>query len=361
MPHLNRIAIPLVEGSSNAGRSPQGAGWCPCSGHAAGRFVLMVSPPVIGRLADLVGQDEAKCPKSEQLHDNSGPMDLIYLFIELMEPRAVLGVGIIIAFGISGFLAVQAKMSTGYRWLFSVLSLSVSLAGTSLFASLILFEDLTFRYTLFVRLIGTTSYLLGMYSLVLLYRPAFPRSIFVLFALLSLSGYALWTSPGAARNWNMVCQFAIAVFTLAVVTRARDDLAPNTRWLSICLCLFSACGLLPSLFAMLATGMDPGPGPISLDSPMRRVAILFWAVSPMAVYAVVTGVIHARIASKLKRAIDLDVLTGAYSRRYLFERGEQLLKHRTTEAPPSLGVMLIDVDHFKQVNDQWGHAIGDEV
>jgi hypothetical protein len=52
-------------------------------------------------------------------------MSLSTSFIELLEPRTVMAVGSIIAFGTSGFLAVQAYMSTGYRWLFCVLTWNV--------------------------------------------------------------------------------------------------------------------------------------------------------------------------------------------------------------------------------------------
>jgi diguanylate cyclase (GGDEF)-like protein len=55
-----------------------------------------------------------------------------------------------------------------------------------------------------------------------------------------------------------------------------------------------------------------------------------------------------------------DTLTGLYSRRYLDEQLPGLIKsHRRNQAPLSL--LIIDLDHFKRVNDEYGHLVGDEV
>jgi len=55
-----------------------------------------------------------------------------------------------------------------------------------------------------------------------------------------------------------------------------------------------------------------------------------------------------------------DSLTGLLNRRALYEIIEKE-QARTQEAGIPLGVVMIDLDHFKMINDQYGHLVGDEV
>ena len=55
-----------------------------------------------------------------------------------------------------------------------------------------------------------------------------------------------------------------------------------------------------------------------------------------------------------------DALTGAHNRRYLVETAEQELKE-CIEKDQNFSLIMIDIDHFKSINDRYGHACGDEV
>ncbi len=55
-----------------------------------------------------------------------------------------------------------------------------------------------------------------------------------------------------------------------------------------------------------------------------------------------------------------DPLTGCLNRRSLFDGMETLLRQAADEAEP-LSCIMVDIDHFKSVNDRFGHATGDKV
>jgi two-component system cell cycle response regulator len=55
-----------------------------------------------------------------------------------------------------------------------------------------------------------------------------------------------------------------------------------------------------------------------------------------------------------------DELTGLHNRRYLFAHLNELLG-RVSDSNGRTAVMLFDIDHFKHVNDRYGHPAGDEV
>ena len=59
----------------------------------------------------------------------------------------------------------------------------------------------------------------------------------------------------------------------------------------------------------------------------------------------------------LKRRLQLDPLTGLASREYLLQSSERWIK----DHPIGVALMVVDIDHFRSINEKYGHTIGDSV
>jgi diguanylate cyclase (GGDEF)-like protein len=67
----------------------------------------------------------------------------------------------------------------------------------------------------------------------------------------------------------------------------------------------------------------------------------------------------AQAHQEVKRLVITDPLTGCHNRRFFEEiERRELQRHRRYQAP--LSVVFVDVNHFKQLNDTFGHDVGDQ-
>lgn len=76
----------------------------------------------------------------------------------------------------------------------------------------------------------------------------------------------------------------------------------------------------------------------------------------------IVSVLWAKRSTRLIRDLAIkDPLTGLYSRRYLNETEGSYLSQDKRNSHQHLYVMFLDIDHFKKLNDNYGHRFGDEV
>ena len=72
------------------------------------------------------------------------------------------------------------------------------------------------------------------------------------------------------------------------------------------------------------------------------------------------GMHNALTHDRLEQIAILDPLTKVYNRRFGMERLKEEYAHSLRTDVP-VGIMMLDIDHFKKVNDTYGHIVGDQV
>jgi len=122
--------------------------------------------------------------------------------------------------------------------------------------------------------------------------------------------------------------------------------------------------LLLSCGARLAfTLTDTGPARSDLmyaPEPWRSLLAALYGVLPMIVATLLLTLVNARLRHQLRMRALTDELTGTMTRRALRELAPALIEQQQRQHR-DVAVLMLDLDRFKNINDTYGHQVGDAV
>lgn len=139
---------------------------------------------------------------------------------------------------------------------------------------------------------------------------------------------------------------------------------PALIWCALTYSLFLTAvitGLVCSGLLILS-GLGMMPLPMTSDvlgaTSSVRLGVALIAIAPLTVSAMNQA--REELLARLTYAANHDALTGVLSRRAFMDRGYTLVARLSGDSVP-VALLMLDVDHFKQVNDRYGHINGDRV
>lgn len=121
--------------------------------------------------------------------------------------------------------------------------------------------------------------------------------------------------------------------------------------------------ILSTLFlirAIIVFFSPPNSYGLYLQTPINPISFFIGSMAQMCLAFGFVLMLNYRLSADLQKLAASDALTGALNRRSL-EQEAVRLSARCTRTGDSLAIMMIDVDHFKSINDRYGHQTGDEV
>jgi diguanylate cyclase (GGDEF)-like protein len=285
------------------------------------------------------------------------------------EPNSILATGGLLSLMMGIMLFVQAIHLPAFRASLGAMCVCLLCGAIAIFLAVDSRGATIVEYKLAANIFGSLSYVSALVSFAELYKPLNhpnpdrSKHYFAFFAVAVLvAGAPIFTDLKQSYIFNQSIRIAAMAYATYFIAVARDPNARALRWFALALAAFSTIGMLPQLAFVMSHTSEQVAQHISDGNNASLEQAIVWAVSPSIAYTCVTSVIFARISKKLRNSAYIDMLTGAHSRRYLIEKGNKVVEEKRARLPlGATSILMIDIDHFKKINDNWGHIVGDAV
>ncbi len=153
--------------------------------------------------------------------------------------------------------------------------------------------------------------------------------------------------------------FATVYLACARLTFAQDEgLLGNLYWITSSLFLF--LGLLMIGRAISAASVDISVLNAFATWPVNAYTFMIGAVSQFFISSLFVLMLSYQLNKNLESMVTVDGMTGILNRRGL-EDAANKMQGLCKRIHMGMAVLLIDIDHFKKVNDKYGHLVGDDV
>ncbi|HZF81523.1 MAG TPA: GGDEF domain-containing protein [Rubrivivax sp.] len=117
---------------------------------------------------------------------------------------------------------------------------------------------------------------------------------------------------------------------------------------------------LVALAAALSASGEPPAHLLYVTEPMLSMYAIFYGIVPILMASLVLNHLNEELTRMLSIKAVTDELTGVSTRRGLYENAPAIRELAERECAIT-AVILLDIDHFKKINDSHGHAAGDNV
>ncbi|MGE4218752.1 MAG: diguanylate cyclase [Alphaproteobacteria bacterium] len=187
-----------------------------------------------------------------------------------------------------------------------------------------------------------------------------------------------------AAVWLGTAATAILLFATPLDGYVRHEfpflLAVPLSWVALRMTLRSAYTLFALVAVIASAGTVAGLGPFqepAVSNPLVVLGamVLLFSMNVLTIAALACERYEAESAleeanltlenkvtertEELRRQAETDALTGVSNRRAFIERGQSEVT-RAKRYSRGLAIIIVDLDHFKRINDNFGHATGDE-